>query len=272
LSKNWIDTHFHVFTAGVAVAGARYAPRYDAPLAEWLRQAQGAGVGRGVCVQPSFLGTDNRLLVEVLRAQPERLRGVAVVAPDVSDDELQALHQAGVRGIRLNLAGVSHDVPQWTRAVGVWDFIHSNGWHLEVHTDAGRLPRVLDQLPTDITLVVDHMAKPLQAKAQDASLVALKRRARTSQVSVKLSGAYRLGGVDPARLAALLHHELGADALLWGSDWPCTNHEECADFGQLVAQAQQWIAPECIEQVLVRNPMRLYWALNPINASAATLT
>ena len=114
-SKNWVDTHFHVFNAGIAVDQARYVPQYTAALQDWQALAQGVGVTRGVCVQPSFLGTDNSLMVSALEANPETLRGVAVVAADIHPNELKALHASGVRGIRLNLAGVDHDIPEWTR-------------------------------------------------------------------------------------------------------------------------------------------------------------
>lgn len=259
MSKHWVDTHFHVFDAGYAVEGARYVPHYSATLSDWLRQARGVGVRRGVCVQPSFLGTDNSLMLEVLRSHADMLRGIAVIAPGVDAQDLAALDRSGVRGIRLNLAGMSHDIPEWTRADKVWEALHAAAWHLEVHTDPGKLPHVLAQLPADIPLVVDHMAKPRQAEADDPSVRVLKKRSRSSKVHVKLSGAYRLGGTDPARLASLWLDELGPDALLWGSDWPCTNHEPFADFEKLVQQALEWIGPEHLEQVMVRNPMALYW-------------
>ena len=66
ISKNWIDTHFHVFNAGLAVEGARYVPQYSAQLSDWMKQAQNVGVTRGVWVQPSFLGTDNSLMINAL--------------------------------------------------------------------------------------------------------------------------------------------------------------------------------------------------------------
>jgi predicted TIM-barrel fold metal-dependent hydrolase len=154
-SKQWVDTHFHVFHAGIAVDQARYVPQYTAALKDWQALAQGVGVTRGVCVQPSFLGTDNSLMLSALKAHPETLRGVAVVAADIHSDELKALHASGVRGIRLNLAGIEHNIPEWTRAERVWQSLHDLGWHLEVHTDQGALPKVLAQLPTDMPLVVD---------------------------------------------------------------------------------------------------------------------
>lgn len=265
MSKNRVDTHFHVFNAGQAVEGARYVPQYSALLSDWMSQAQSVGVGRGVWVQPSFLGVDNSLMVRALKAHPDMLRGIAVVNADVGAQELQALHEAGVRGIRLNLAGISHAIPAWTRSNIVWEAMHALGWHLEVHTDPGALPQVLAQLPSDMPLVVDHMAKPLDARADDPSVVALVRHAKKSMAYVKLSGAYRLGNLNATTLAQIWLNELGPSALLWGSDWPCTNHEQFADFGQLMAHAHEWIGTRHLNQVMVINPSRLYWGQSDLS-------
>jgi len=258
-SKNWVDTHFHVFHAGIAVDQARYVPQYTAALKDWQALAQGVGVTRGVCVQPSFLATDNSLMLSALEAHSETLRGVAVVAADLHPDELKALHTSGVRGIRLNLAGVDHDIPEWTRAEPVWQTLHDLGWHLEVHTDQGVLPKVLGQLPSDIPLVIDHMAKPSEAKARDATVQALVQRAQHVPTHIKLSGAYRLGDVDASSLAHLWLHELGSQALLWGSDWPCTNHESSANYAALFAALVTWVGEQHLEEVLSQNPQRLFW-------------
>jgi predicted TIM-barrel fold metal-dependent hydrolase len=134
------------------------------------------------------------------------------------------------------------------------------GWHLEVHTDQGALPKVLAQLPTDMPLVVDHMGKPNEAHAMDASVAALIARAKHVPTYVKLSGAYRLGGVDAASLARVWLHELGPSALLWGSDWPCTNHEQLASYPDLFASLETWVGHEHMDHVLSHNPQRLYWS------------
>ena len=258
-SKNWVDTHFHVFHAGVASDSARYVPQYTAALDDWLALAQSVGVTRGVWVQPSFLGTDNRLMVGALEKHPDVLRGVAVVAPDIHPDEVKAMHTSGVRGIRLNLAGVDHNIPEWTRAERVWHTLHQLGWHLEVHTDQGALPKVLAQLPSDMPLVVDHMAKPREASASDATVQALVHRAQRVSTHIKLSGAYRLGGVGATELAQIWLHELGPQALLWGSDWPCTNHESLANYAQLFAALVTWVGEPHVDEVLSHNPQRLFW-------------
>ena len=259
MSKNWVDTHFHVFHAGSAIEGARYIPQYSALLSDWMHQAQSVGISRGVWVQPSFLGTDNRLMVKALEAYPDRLRGIAVVNPQASADELKALHKAGVRGIRLNLASTSHDIPQWTYADTLWAALRHLGWHVEIHTDQGRLPYVLSQLPSDLPIVVDHMSKPMAASSADPSLRTLVERSKHRPVYVKLSGAYRLGNENALSVASMLLNELGPDSLLWGSDWPCTNHEQFADFETLMLQANEWIGAEYLERVMALNPHHLYW-------------
>lgn len=259
VSKPKVDSHFHVFRAGVGQVGSRYVPQYHAPLTQWQSVARAQGVHCGVLVQPSFLGTDNSLLTATLGAHPLLLRGVAVVEPDAVADELLALHHAGVRGIRINLSGVDHDLSAWARADGLWAWMTAHGWHLELHTDVGALPRVLDRLPPDLPLVVDHMAKPIAVDVADATVSALAGRAGRSPVHIKLSGAYRLGGLNPADLARLWLNVLGPDRLLWGSDWPCTNHEAMADYAQLLHSLTDWLGPKVAAQVLTDNPAALYW-------------
>lgn len=260
LSKPGVDTHFHVFVAHQGQAGARYIPAYDAPLATWAAAARAVGVGRGVLVQTSFLGTDHGPLLAALAEGGEALRGIAVLGPQAPPDEVQQLHAAGVRGLRLNLAGVSHDLSAWQRATALWDTVAALGWQVELHTDRGALPDVMAQLPTGLTVVLDHMAKPLAVAAQDATVVAARAWvARGGAVWVKLSGAYRLGGLDAGALARLWRDELGVGQLLWGSDWPCTNHEACADYAALRSALDDWL-PEAAERqaVLADNPARLF--------------
>ncbi len=260
LSKTAVDAHFHVFAAHQAQPGARYTPAYDAPLSAWQAAALPLGVRRGVLVQTSFMGTDNRLLTTTLAQHPDTLRGIAVVAPTADAATLAPLHAAGVRGLRLNLAGASHNIGAWSTATALWDALAALGWHLELHTDLGRLPEVLAQLPAALPLVIDHMGKPDAVSAGDATVRALATRARQAPVYVKLSGAYRLGGRDPGALARLWLGELGPQCLLWGSDWPCTNHEALADYAALRHALDDWLRDEtAATAALVDNPQRLYW-------------
>lgn len=255
-----VDTHFHVFDAGVAVAGARYVPAYDAALAHWRTAAGSARINRGVLVQTSFLGTDNSRLLRELDAHPGLLRGVAVVAPDTPAALILDLHRRGVRGIRLNLSGRATAIPEWSAAAALWDALGALGWHVELHTDVGALPAVVAQLPSHLPLVIDHMGKPDAVRRDDPTVVTLVRQAATRRLWIKLSGPYRLQGRDPGALAQLWHSELGSAALLWGSDWPFTNHEHEARYDVLHRALFDWLDEATAVQVLRDNPNALYWS------------
>ncbi len=262
LSRTAVDTHFHVFEAHQAQPGARYTPAYASPLSAWQSAAAQLGVQRGVLVQTSFMGTNNTLLVHTLAQHPDTLRGIAVVEPTADIQTLAPLHALGVRGIRLNLAGVSHDMKEWSSAHALWDALTALGWHLELHTDTGRLPEVLSSLPADLPMVIDHMGKPRTLSIGDLTVRALTARIKQAQVHVKLSGAYRLGGIDSGALARMWLGELGSDRLLWGSDWPCTNHEEQADYPELRHALDNWLQNTmAAKAALVDNPARLYWGV-----------
>lgn len=247
------DCHFHVFPEGtVAVAGARYAPRYGASLEQWAGGSAPHGIGRGVLVQPSFLGCDNAFLLERLRAEPGRLRGVGVVAPDIGRAELEAMHASGVRGIRLNLVGTDHAPGRETQALCVR--VAALGWHVELHTEPGRLLPVLQRLPSGPTLVLDHFGRPAEAAELDGAV-----RGREDRLYVKLSAPYRLGGCSPRELARRWLALLGPDRLLWGSDWPCTAHEEEQRRAQDPAVLLDWLEDaDAAGAALGRNPQRLY--------------
>lgn len=255
-----IDSHFHLFSPGQACPDARYVPAYDADFQTWWAAANAVGVGRGVLVQPSFLGTDNSRLCAELREHADTLRGIAVIDPAWTADRLRQLQACGVRGIRLNLSGASHELDAWSHARAVWDAMFVLGWHVELHTDVGALPRVLPRLPDGMPLVIDHMGKPAAACASDPTIAMLKARAQRSPVHVKLSGAYRLQGTDAGAVARLLRDELGPRTLLWGSDWPCTNHEALADYPRLLGAVYDWVGTDTAILALTSNPASLYWA------------
>jgi predicted TIM-barrel fold metal-dependent hydrolase len=276
-----VDSHFHVFKAGQALPGARYRPAYDAPLAAWRAAALPQQVTHGVLVQPSFLGTDNSFLLAQLAhpsLPPDTLRGVAVVAPSADADLLASLHAQGVRGIRLNLAGPSHGMHPamevWARATLLWDAVLQLGWHVELHTDSGALPHVLAALPQALPVVVAHFGKPAAALPGDATVTALRRRNKAVSASsaapqpllppvhIKLSGAYRLdAGLSARALTRLWRDELGPQALLWGSDWPCTSHESQADYPALCEALDDWLGSDgdAVTATRCANPLRLYW-------------
>jgi len=51
----------------------------------------------------------------------------------------------------------------------------------------------------------------------------------------------------------------GVDRLLWGSDWPHTQHESIAGYDTVLAQLEKWL-PDAHDraQVMTENPRRLF--------------
>src|SRR4051812_24341414 len=99
------DCHAHVCgpQSRYPYAADRLYTPHDALLADYRAMLESLGMERGVLVQPSIYGTDNRAMLDALALDPQRLRGVAVVPFDVPASEIEALHARGVRGVRCNI-------------------------------------------------------------------------------------------------------------------------------------------------------------------------
>src|ERR1700744_716303 len=75
----------------------------DALLDDYKKLLAALGCERAVLVQPSFYGTDNSAMRAPRRAPGPPFRGVAVVGDDATPRDLEAMHEAGIRGARLNI-------------------------------------------------------------------------------------------------------------------------------------------------------------------------
>ncbi|RXH17410.1 amidohydrolase family protein [Bradyrhizobium guangzhouense] len=259
-----IDTHAHVFHRGLKLApGRRYAPDYDAPLSLYLEQLDHTGMSNGVLVQPSFLGTDNSYLVDCLKQTNGRLRGIAVVDPAVSVDELGELDRAGVVGIRLNLVGQSlPDLAgnKWKRLLAN---VKAMGWQVEIQRNASDLA-VLAPLLLDlgVTVVLDHYALPdPKLGVVDPGFQSVLKLGATKNVWIKISAPYRYGpaGESFAKEAyPLLRNAYGLDRLLWGSDWPHTQFEATQTYAKNRQFLDTLIADERERAQVLSSPRALF--------------
>jgi predicted TIM-barrel fold metal-dependent hydrolase len=258
-----VDTHAHVFSATApAVAGARYRPSYAARLAAWRALWRPAGITHGVLVQPSFFGTNNTEMLATIASDPSRLRGVAVVDPIVSDSALARLAAGGVRAIRLNLRGTS-DLAEYasTRWDALFTRVHARGWHVELFLEPAALPAIAPAFARNaIPLVLDHFGS-LCDNDDDANarvFETAKALAADRPVWCKLSAPYRLGGADTQSVAARWLEVLGPGRLVWGSDWPWTQHERGKDYLRLREALDRWVGAANAPAILWDNAARLY--------------
>ncbi|AMQ84289.1 MULTISPECIES: amidohydrolase family protein [Pseudomonas] len=263
-----IDSHAHVFSRDLNLIGERrYTPDYDATLEQYLTHLHAHGLSHGVLVQPSFLGTDNSYLLAALRQAPQQLRGVVVLEPGVSRAMLNEMDQLGVVGVRLNLMGKA--LPDFRNSAWRAFFSHiaDLDWHVELHREVKDLPGLIHQLtPYGLKLVIDHFGRPNANSGIDQpGFCELLELGSKGSIWMKVSGIYRFGGtpqqnINFARMALpLLEQSFGLRQLVWGSDWPHTQHEQSIGFRTVVDQLK---ALECSRQVsdslLVQAPRRLF--------------
>jgi predicted TIM-barrel fold metal-dependent hydrolase len=263
-----IDSHAHVFSRQLDLTSARrYSPDYDATVAMYLDQLQQHGLSHGVLVQPSFLGTDNRYLLDALRKAPGLLRGVVVVEPDISRAALDEMDRLGVVGVRLNLMGKA--LPEFAEPQWQVFFTHlaALDWHVEVHRHVADMPALLAGLmPFGVRIVIDHFGRPDARSGLDQpGFRQMLELGRSGQLWMKVSGIYRLEGsaqenLDFARAALpLLLDTFGQQRLVWGSDWPHTQHEDQISYGSVVEQLHALeCSPQLMRSLLVSAPQVLF--------------
>jgi 2-pyrone-4,6-dicarboxylate lactonase len=274
-----VDAHCHVFGPGAEFPYAperKYTP-CDASAAQLFALRDRLGFERNVIVQATCHGADNRALVDALRRSDGKARGVATVRRSIGDDELQALHDAGVRGVRFNFVKRLVDFTPKDELLEIAGRIAPLGWHVVVYFEAVDLPELWDfftALPT--TVVVDHMGRPDVTKPVDGPEFELfvKMMREHGNIWSKVSCPERLSVGGPPALDgerdayrdvvpfARRLVETFPDRVLWGTDWPHPNlKHHMPDDGLLVDFIPHIAATsELQKKLLVDNPMRLYWA------------
>ncbi|WP_256644419.1 amidohydrolase family protein [Stenotrophomonas sp. 9(2022)] len=266
-----VDAHCHVFGPGDVFPYAperKYTP-CDAGKAQLFALRDFLGFSRTVIVQATCHGADNRALVDALQASGGLARGVATVRDTVSDEELQQLHAAGVRGVRFNFVRRLVDPKPDAYYRAIIDRIAPLGWHVVVYfeaADLGERWKFFTSLPT--TVVVDHMGRPDVSQPVDGPEFQrfVKLMAEHGNVWSKVSCPERLSRVGPpgyADVVPFARHlvERFPDRVLWGTDWPHPNMKDhMPDDGRLVDVIPHIApTPELQQKLLVDNPMRLYW-------------
>lgn len=246
--------------------GRGYTPP-DAPIDTYLKLLDTLGLDRGVIVHGSAHGSDNRASLDGIARAPDRLRGIAVVDPDISDGALRELKDGGMCGIRLSTmlkGGVGSDqlMPMAHR-------IRDLGWHIVLHVNDSKeiseLEDLLRNLP--VPIVIDHLSRVRGGQGVDyagfQSLLTLLRE--TDHVWAKISSWYRLSDLGPpyddmTPLARALI-DTRTDRVIWGTNWPhpiLWDHPMPNDT-DLFDQFMDWAGDDAVRrQILVDNPEALY--------------
>jgi len=268
-----VDCHAHICGPASQFPYAQeriYTPP-DATLNHYESLLQMLGIDRAVLIQPSVYGTDNRAMLAALKADPKKLRGVAVIsnhAHEISEKALENLHACGVRGIRCNIVDVadkSAGLPMQTLKA-LAERIKPFGWHLELLMHVNEYPnlaQVFEKFPVD--LVFGHFGySHVKHGVNDQGFLGLLEMLQNGRAWVKMTGPYRICDGDlpyvdmrPFNDAVI---KANPNRLVWGSDWPHVMVKKKmphdADLCDLLGS---WVQDENLRKsILVDNPCILY--------------
>lgn len=267
-----IDCHAHIFgpASRYPYSPQRLFTPRDVSLGQYRQVLGVLGIERAVLVTPSVYGMDNERQLDALNEMQGQWRGVAVVPTDVGDAELERLHRAGFRGVRVNVFAKAGLVLDDLEAIAAR--ISAFKWHVQLHVDARNLEELsprLRRLPVDV--VIDHMGHiPAAAGVAHPGFVALLELMKQERFWAKLSAPYRLSelptpyaDVTPFAQALI---RAAPERVVWGSDWPhpAVPGHMPANFvmpndGELLDILALWTDdPAQQQKILVDNPRRIY--------------
>jgi len=262
------DAHCHIFGPGDVypyAADRSYTPP-DAPLSRFKELQATLGLERAVLVNASCHGDDNTVIIDAIAQSSGKYRGVANVGDQVSDAELEWLHDGGVRGIRFNFVQHLGGTPDLKVFDELVHRIVPLGWHVVLHFDAKDLLEFGDMLrKLPVPFIIDHMGRvPTKDGLEQKPFRILLETARMDNCWVKICGAERISSAGPPFHDAVPFAQavlaVAPDRTLWGTDWPHPNiRKHMPNDGDLVDLIPLFMPDPTLQQaVLVDNPQRLY--------------
>jgi predicted TIM-barrel fold metal-dependent hydrolase len=260
-------------------AGRVYTPELASPE-EMTALHKALHIERVVIVTPSVYGTDNSATLFGMKARGATARGVAVIDDKTSESDLDAMGQAGIRGVRLNLAtgGVSDPAVGRPRFQAAVERVKNRNWHIQLFTSLAMISAIKDLVASSpVPVVFDHFGGAQAGLGvEQPGFADLTELVRSGKAYVKISGAYRASKLAPdyADAAPLARALIAAnsDRVVWGTDWP---HPDSVtppgrnatdvqplfqiDDGRLLNQLPVWAPDAAIrKKILVDNPAQLY--------------
>ncbi|BDU10482.1 2-pyrone-4,6-dicarboxylate hydrolase [Aurantimicrobium sp. INA4] len=267
-----VDAHCHVFGPGDVFPFAperKYTP-CDASWEQLFALRDFLGFEKNVVVQATCHGSDNSALLDVLERANGKARGVVTVKPDITVEELQRMHDLGVRGVRFNYVKRLVDPKPDDYYREIIEKIRPLGWHVVLYFEPADLKEKKEFFNSlNIPLVIDHMGRPDVTKPVDNEEfeMFLDFMRGNKDIWCKVSCPDRLTKsgspeyADVVPFAKKIVEEF-PDRVLWGTDWPHPNMKtEMPDDGILVDYVPSIaVTPELQEKLLVTNPNTLYWS------------
>lgn len=255
-----IDTHAHIFEGNLPLASnASYSPKYDFTKNDYLKILDAESIYFGVLTAPSFLGTYNDYVLDMLASCP-RLRGTAIVDPDIDPGLLRLMADSGIVGIRYSLRRYP-DLPDFTapQYQRLLRRVRDLDMYVHVLAESERLATLIPPLDkAGVKIVVDHFGVPEKKFGDnDPTQQAVLKALDSGRTWIKLSAPYRTSGIDMKALANKFLKVAGTERLLWGSDCPWASHEGKYTLRDTIKWFEDWIPDRAVREAIGKTGMAL---------------
>lgn len=261
------DCHIHIYDyTRFSLAPTAISTPPQALWSDYRREQQALGLTRAVVVQPTGYAFDNRCTLDALLQAQGQARGIVVVPPDIGEQELAAMDEAGVRGVRFMLIPNSGSVMRWDMLESLAAKIAPLGWNINLQIDGRDFEQHearLKSLPCRV--VIDHNGKFLTPVAPGApAMQSLLRLLDSGHCWIKLSAPY-----ETSQTGAPSYDDVGAlartfaqaypERCLWASNWPHPGRNPQPSNRDLLELLPSWAPSVATRQrILVDNPAELY--------------
>jgi predicted TIM-barrel fold metal-dependent hydrolase len=239
-----IDCHVHVFDPARFPYGAstHYAPMgQEMGTATQLDQVMEAyGTRHALLVGPnSGYGLDNACMLDTIAHGNGRYKGIAVVANDVSVNELQGLKGRGVVGVAWNVT--YYGVDYYRDALPLLEKLAALDMFVDVQVEHDQLVLMMPLLANcGVRMLIDHCGRPtIEAGLDQPGFRAVLELGASQRAYVKLSGLVKFARrpsphQDAWPFVRALVDAFTLDHCVWASDWPYLRAPTRVDYGVLL--------------------------------------
>ena len=262
--KKFCNSHLHIIDPLFPNDGKAESQR--GTIEEYMKVAEEFGMTRAVFVQAKPFGKDNRCLLDAIhKFGIENSRGIAVVDANVTDKELENLHNGGVRGLRFSVWNPKNAVVSFKDCPPLSERVKNLGWNVQLHMSSAQLLENADVIRRiKSKIVIDHMGRlNPELSIKDPAYKFIQELLDKGNTWVKLSGPYLNTCTghswDDATRTAIAIAEYAPERVVWGSDWPHVTEKVKPDEAELVGMISEWLPTEKARTLtLSENPEELY--------------
>jgi 2-pyrone-4,6-dicarboxylate lactonase len=263
------DCQFHIYKDP-----AKFPPRLNPPypaiesatFAEAQRMHKAIGFDRGVIVHSAIYESNHRLLLHALEGLKDRghYRGIGIVDDRVSDQELERMQAAGVRGARFNFVRFLTLDQREAEVKRSMARLRELGWHVNGDDllDNSDLVRSIKDVP----MVIEHFGHVGFEGGMDRPVIRwvldmLKHENWWMMVSNGNRDSKMDAGWDDARPYGKAFIEAAPERTIWGTDWPHPQWtKRMMNDAEEVELLYRYVEGDTtlLRKILVDNPARLY--------------